>query len=296
MALLSVAGVRWRERLRAWLDEYYWDNPLVWGLHRHSTQFSRTRMNSPRWHAPPLWTRARTLWAILWWTVAVLGLWGMHLNPMLKHQAQQWLERHSHAVLVWLGFGFVASLRFGSMTGLLGALYEAKQLTMVSMTRLRGTHVVYGSVFYSWLRGTLMRTLIAYLPLLWVVHWLFSDNVLIALGTAAVGVLGWNGIVLVLMLMGCAVIPFEPSVREASAGKASSRFEGTIRIVQVLGLVMVPVSLVVILFMPLKYFLMLLTPVAWGLAFLLRMPAVRRAEHLLRSKEAEIVPSEGRWQ
>ncbi len=296
MALLSVAVVRWRERLRAWLDEYYWDNPLVWGMHRHNALFSRTRMNSPRWHAPPLWTRARTLWAILWWTVAVLCLWGMHLDPMLKHQAQQWLERHASTVLIWLAFGFVFYLRVGSVTELLGALREAKQLIMLSMTRLRGTHVVYGSVFYSWLQGTLMRTLIAYLPLLWVVHWIFSENVLIALGTAAVGVLGWNGIVLALVLMGCAVLPVEPSVREASAGKASSGLSVATYIVLGLGLIIVAPSLVVILLMPLRYFLMLLTPVAWGLALLLRMPAVRRAEHLLRSKEAEIVPSEGRWQ
>ncbi|MFN3690224.1 MAG: hypothetical protein ACK4UU_04780 [Fimbriimonadales bacterium] len=295
MALLSVVRARGREYLHAWWNEYYLDNPLVWALQRQARWLPHGKTNLPLACVLPLWTRARTLWAVFWWTIAPLCIWIMYLDPNLKHQAQSWLEMHLHRI-IGTGFGFLAGLRIGSMVDLLDTMHKAKQLTAIGMTRLRGAHLVYGSVLDSWLRGTLMRTLIAYFPLLWAVHSTLGDSALIALGTAAVGVLAWNGITLAFLLMSFFLIPEEPSVREASAGNKSSRFDTPIRILQILGLMIVPISLMLIVFMPLEYRLLLLTPVAWAVALLSHAPAVRRAERILRCKEAEIVPSEGRWQ
>lgn len=302
MAFLSIDKTRWRDHLQAWWEEYYLDNPLVWALQRGAVHRLSDKMHiSSNSRVLPLWTRRRTLWAFFWWMVALLGVCAMQLTPTLSQQANQWLEQAltPTAIGITIGFintGSVIGFLFNPMVGFLNVLRESNQLTAVGMTRLRGAHVVYGSVLHSWMRGTLMRSLIAYYPLLWLIHTVVSDNPLAALFTAAAGVLLGNAIVLVLLLIMLSALPVQLPVREAGAGKASSGFDNAISLTMIAGLLTVPVGLVVIFFMAKMYLLTLLTPVVWLFVGLLRLSAVRRAERILRSKEPEIVPSEGRWQ
>lgn len=283
MAFLPIARTRWRERLSAWWEEYYLDNPLVWALQR-------------RWGAPPLWTRTRTRWAILWWTLALLAMLTVHLDPTLTQPAQLWLDDHLTTILIASSWGLAASLSTGSVMGLLKTLRETNQLTAVGMTRLRGAHVVYGGVLHTWLRGTLMRTLIAYLPFLWLIHTVLSGDAFVSLFTAVAGVLLWNAIVLMMLLISLSTMPVESLTREAGAGQSSSKLTSGVSVAQIGGMILISAGLMILFFMSEAPFLTLITPVAWLIALALRPAAIRRAERVLRSKEPVITPSEGRWQ
>ncbi|OYT75000.1 MAG: hypothetical protein CFK49_05480 [Armatimonadetes bacterium JP3_11] len=220
----------------------------------------------------------------------------MYWIPTLSQQANQWLWGQLPAVVAYLSIGFSIVVRYNSMVELLNALHQANHLTAVGMTRLCGTHVVYGGVLHSWVNGTLMRTLIAYYPLLWFIHSVMSGSALVSLFTAAAGVLLWNAIVLVLLLICFSMLPVQLPMREAGAEKATSRFESAFSFAQIVALILVPVGVVVIFFMVRVYLLVLLMPMLWLLVIVLRLPAVHRAERMLRSKEPVVMPSEGRWQ
>lgn len=296
MAFLSLDKTHWRDRLQAWWEEYYLDNPLVWALQRKAVRHLNNRMPIPNLRVLPFWTRGRILWAFFWWTVALVGVCVMSLIPTLSQQANQWLKQVSPGVLSYVAVMFIFSLRSNSMVDFLDALRKENQLTAVGMTRLRGAHVVYGGVLHSWVYGTLRRTLIAYYPLLWFIYSVMSGSALVSLFTAAAGVLLWNAIVLVLLLISFSMLPVQLPVREAGAGKAYSEMAIAISVAQVVGIVMVPGGLAVLFYMGKVPFLVLVTPVVWLLVGVLRWLAVRRADRMLRSKEPEIVPSEGRWQ
>lgn len=296
MAFLSLNIARWREQGQAWWEEYYLDNPLVWALQRGAVRSLRERMQMPNLRVLPLWTRKRMSWAMFWWAVALLGVCGVYWIPTLSQQANQWLSGQLPAVVAYLSIGFSIAARYNSMVELLNALHQANHLTAVGMTRLRGTHVVYGGVLHSWVNGTLMRTLIAYYPLLWLIHTVVGGSALVALFTAAAGVLLWNAIVLILLLISFSTLPIQLPVREAGAEKATSRFESAFSFAQIVALILVPVGVIVIFFMARVYLLVLLMPMLGLLMMLLRRFAVHRAERMLRSKEPVIAPSEGRWQ
>lgn len=314
MALLSIARIRWRERLSAWWDEYYLDNPIVWALQRRAVRFTRlegavkdpeqaTPPKERKWRlhmgaessnrrALPLWTRARTLWAILWWTLALAGIVAIRLDPSLAQLMRQWIEHRLTIILLSSSWGLAASLGTGSAAGLLRMLRETNQLTAVGMTRLTGAHVVYGGLLASWLRGTLMRTLMGYLPLLWLFHTVLCGGALRSLFTAVAGALLWNAVVLMVLLISLSLTPLTPSAREAGAGEDTSEFS----IGHIAALFLIPAGLVIVLFMALWPLLMLATPVAWLIALAIRPAAIRHTESVLRSREPVITPSEGRWQ
>gem|GEM_PF-4943773 len=204
------------------------------------------------------------------------------------------------------------------------------------MTRLTGAHRVYGGVLRSWLCGTLMRTLIAYLPFLWFIHTVLSGDAFVSLFTAVAGMLLWNAVVLSVLLISLSTMPVESLTREAGAGRSSSRLTSGVSAAQIVGMILIPIAsssvanrrrdadatsalrvasasrrrfatlepsvgiipvgLPVVFFMSESLFLTLITPVAWLIALAIRPAAIRRAESVLHSKEPVITPSEGRWQ
>ncbi|GIV06589.1 MAG: hypothetical protein KatS3mg016_2164 [Fimbriimonadales bacterium] len=296
MAFLSLNIARWHDRLQAWWEEYYLDNPLVWALQQGAVHHLRDRMQISNLRVLPLWTRKRMRWAIFWWTVALLGVCGVYWVPTLSQQASQWLWGQLPQGVAYFSLWFFFAARSNSMVELMNALHKANHLTAVGMTRLCGAHVVYGGVLHSWANGTLMRTLIAYYPLLWLVHTVVGGSALAALFTAAAGMLVWNTIMVILLLISFSTLPVVLPVREAGAGKADSRFENAFSFAQIAALLLVPGGLVVIFLMVKVYILAPSILGVWLLVMLLFRLAVRRADRMLRSKEPEIVPSEGRWQ
>lgn len=297
MALFAVARQRWSERWQPWWEEYYTDNPIVWALQRDIVVYLRERTGDMQLRVLPLWSRARTLWAIAWWTLAlVLGITlTLYLQavpggiPPLK----QVLGRPG---AIWLLFvlSTVGSFAYpASVAGFLQTMRSMKQQAALGLTRLRGTHLVYGCLLNSVVRGTLPRAMMGYLPLLWVLYAVPEGAWLWGLSVAVGSIVAWVSALTFFHLLVAAFAPVAPPVQESGAGRqtTSSSEETAARVLGML------------LFLP-----VFITPLSWGNAVwfvaavmaILCVPvyraALRRAELALRSKEPVIVPSEGRWQ
>ncbi|MDW8106984.1 MAG: hypothetical protein RMK45_05845 [Armatimonadota bacterium] len=293
MAVPAIVHQRWREHLRAWWDEYYVDNPIVWMLQRGLVRLPR-RTSDER--GLPLWSRGRTAWACFWWSVAIFGVIATSVNPSLQMQLRQLpgatCASSAFFAAIW---GFAAPASVGTVGGIFARMREQRQLAMIGMTRLTGRHIVYAGLLGSWLHGTLMRTLIAYLPLLWWFHTVQCGSAFAALLVAAGSALLWNGTVLLLTVISVFLTPLGATVRESGAGNRTSVYDMLVP-TQLVAMVLLSVSFVCIVLMSQAPVLALTVPVVWLLALMLMRPAIRRAERILRSKEPTIAPPEGRWQ
>lgn len=293
MAVPAIVRHRWREHLRAWWDEYYVDNPIVWMLQRRVRRLFRTIRNE---HVLPLWSRERTAWACFWWGVAIFGVIATLTNPSLQARLQQLLKATCASSLLFVAvWAFAALASVGTIGGVFARLREQRQLVMIGMTRLTGKHIVYAALLSNWLCGTLMRTLIAYLPLLWWFQTVLCESAPMGLLFAAMGMLLWGGTALLLTVVSVFLTSLGAAVRESGAENRTSVHDMLVP-TQLVAIVLLPASLACIVLMSTAPMLALAIPVVWLLALVLMRPAIRRAERILRSKEPTIAPPEGRWQ
>lgn len=297
MALFTLTRQRWSERLRLWWDEYYTDNPVVWALQRDAVRHMRERTNDMRLRVLPLWSRARTLWMLLWWTLTLIAGIALMFYPSqvpdLKLQLAQLLNRPA-IIVILIGISQMGSVAYsGSLIFFLQEMRNSRQRAALGLTRLSGAHLVNGILLNAVARDALPRAVMGYLPLLWLLHATPSGAWLWGLWTAFGGIATWTGALAFFHLLLALTASAEPAVQEADAGRQTD-IGTTRKVVQAISLfTLVPIVGVILWGGKAVW---IAAPVLGGLCALAYRPALRRAERALRSKEPTIVPSEGRWQ
>lgn len=295
MALFAVARRRWSERVHQWWEEYYTDNPVVWELQRRKVRMWQAFRDDPTVRVLPLWTRWRTRWAIVWWLLALLGIAVFAYDAALKQQVAQFINGLACQPLTLVLIAGIIPVGWMSYTepaaGFLDRMRETQHHVALGMTRLRGNHFVNGCLLNSVLCGSLMRGLIAYLPLLWLLQFVQTGSWFWGALAAVAGIVLWLGVIALLQLLATVTMPAKTTVREATANPQQATQERAVA-AQMLSMLIIPVALIILL--KGKWFVIVAALMLWVLTLALYGAAVYRVERCLRSPEPIVLPSEGR--
>lgn len=139
------------ERIRTWWDDYYYDNPVV----RLATpDIQRALVSSQPKSSTPLMKPALARRIAYWcWGIALFALIAAYLTPVSREVlaiVQDNLRGNPVIVGAWVFILSLVALTQASVIGrLLAQEHEERTWTFAILTRLSGSHFVYGRVLPS---------------------------------------------------------------------------------------------------------------------------------------------------